>query len=65
MTIAKKIEQCQNYIKMNSHMKVKLQKFERHRSREQINGHQERSGVEGRNWEIGIDTYILLIVCIK
>ena len=65
MTISNKIEQCQNYIKIKSHMKVNMQKFYRHRSREQIYGYQEGSGGEGRSWEIGINTYTLLIICIK
>ena len=57
MTISNKIEQCQNYIKMKSHMKVKLQKFQRHRSREQIYGYQEGKGGGKGGWEFGIDFY--------
>ena len=38
---------------------------QRHRRREQMYGYQGGKGEGGMNWEIGIDTYTLLIVCIK
>ena len=34
-------------------------------SREQMYGYQGGKGWGGRNWETGIDTYTLLILCIK
>ena len=38
---------------------------QRHRHREQMYGYQGGKGVGGRNWEIEIDIYTLLILCIK
>ena len=34
-----------------------------HRYKKQIYGYQ--GGRRGRNWEVGVDTYTLLILCIK
>ena len=38
---------------------------QRHRLREQMYGYQGGKGWGGRNWETGIDTYTLLILCTK
>ena len=38
---------------------------QRHRHREHIYRDQEGKGWGGSNWETGIDTYTLLILCIK
>ena len=38
---------------------------QRHRCREKMYGYQGGKGWGGRNWEIGVDTYTVLILCIK
>ena len=54
----------QNESAIHIHIFPPLQK-QRHRGREQMYGYQGGKGWGGRNWEIGIDTYTLLILCIK
>ena len=42
-----------------------LQSKNRHRRREQMYGYQVGEGGSGKNWEIGMDTYTLLILFMK
>ena len=38
---------------------------QRHKCREQLHGYQGGKGEGGKNWEVGIDLYTWLILCIK